>query len=62
MKPRVGKTSSTKTWKRFEKKGAAAHRSGISKDASPYKTDKEPHTHKSWVGGWAESALGLRNV
>lgn len=41
------------------REGGEAFRSGVAKEDCPYDGHPEPHMRTSWVGGWAEAALGL---
>ena len=41
------------------REGAAAHRAGLTREECPYAAPEDRQSRTSWIGGWAEAALGI---
>ena len=41
------------------REGASAQRAGLTREDCPYAAPEERQSRTSWIGGWAEAALGI---
>ena len=41
------------------REGASAQRAGLTREDCPYVAPEDRQSRTSWIGGWAEAALGI---